>query len=138
MTLDTSNTGGTNPQNNVLSVTFSGSDENGVAFGPPLTQTLTSLTDLQTSSNIQSSNLSPVYVIGCYLVGPDNGEKATLQSGAGKITINSNGMTVYPNFGSVPASVNVPNWGTVETSNAVYGEVPTGSGTTFVQTFSVP
>ncbi len=137
ITLDTSNTGGTNPQNNVISATFSGSDENGVAFGP-LTQTLTSLTDLQTGSNIQTSNLSPVYVIGCYLVGPDNGEAATLQSGAGKITISSNGMTVYPNYASVPASVNTPTWGTVETSNATYGEVPTGSNTTFVQTFSVP
>jgi len=138
ITLDTSNTGGTNPQNNVLSVTFSGSDENGVPFGPPLTQTLTSLTDLQTGSNVQASNLSPVYVIGCYLVGPDDGEAATLQSGAGKITISSNGMTVYPNYGSVPASFNLPVWGTVENSNAVYSEVPTGSNTTFVQTFSVP
>ncbi len=128
----------TNPQNDVLSVTFSGSDENGVPFGPPLTQTLTSLTDQQTGNNVQTSDLSPVYVIGCYLVGPDNSEKATLQSGAGKITIKSNGMTVYPNYASVPASFNVPVWGTIENSNAVYSEVPTGSNTTFVQTFSVP
>jgi hypothetical protein len=128
----------TNPQSNVVSVTFSGSDENGVSFGPPLTQTLTSLTDQQTGNNVQTSNLSPVYVIGCYLVGPDNGEKATLQSGAGKITIKSNGMSVYPNYASVPASFNLPVWGTVENSNAVYSEVPSGSSTTFVQTFSVP
>jgi len=138
ITLDTSNTGGTNPRNNVLSVTFSGSDENGVPFGPPLTQTLTSQTDQQTGSNVQTSNLSPVYVIGCYLVGPDNAEAATLQSGAGTITINSNGMTVYPNYASVPATFNVPVWGTLENSNAVYSEVQTGSSTSFVQTFSVP
>jgi hypothetical protein len=138
ISLDTSNSGGTNPPNNVLSVTFSGSDENGVSFGAPITQTLTSETDQQTGSNIQTSNLAPIYVIGCYLVGPDNGEKATLQSGAGTITIKSNGMTVYPNFGSVPSSFNIPNWGTVENSNAVYSEVQTGSGTSFVQTFNVP
>ncbi len=119
-------------------MTFSGSDENGVPFGSPLTQTLTSQTDQQTGSNVQTSNLSPVYVIGCYLVGTDNAEAATLQSGAGTITINSNGMTVYPNYASVPATFNVPVWGTLENSNAVYSEVPTGSNTTFVQTFTVP
>jgi hypothetical protein len=138
ITLDTSNTGGTNPNNNVLSATFSGSDENNVPFGTPLTQTLTSLTDQQTGSNVQASNLSPIYVIGCYLVGPDNGEKATLQSGAGKITITTNAMTVYSNYASVPVSFNLPTWGTVEDSNATYSEVPTGSSTSFVQTFSVP
>ena len=79
--LDNSNVGGANPQNNVLSVTFSGADENGTPFGSPLTQTLTSQTDQQTNQNVQASDLSPVYVIGCYLVGPDNGEAATLKSG---------------------------------------------------------
>lgn len=137
ISLDTSNQGGTNPASNVISVTFSGQNENGVAFGP-LTQQLTSQTDQQTGQNVQTANLSPVYVIGLYLVGPDNGEAATLSSGAGTITLNSSGMTVYPNFGSVPAAFNVPSWGTLENSNAVYSEVPTGSATSFVQTFSVP
>jgi len=138
MSLDTSNTGGTNPQNNVVSVTFSGTDENDVPFGTPFTQLLTGLTNQQTSSNVQTSNLSPVYVIGCYLVGPDNKEKVNLQSGAGKITIKSNGMTVAPNYANVPSIVNTPIWGTIENSNAVYSEVQTGSGTTFIQKFNVP
>jgi hypothetical protein len=122
----------------VLSATFSGSDENGVPFGTPPIQTLTSLKDQQTGSNVQASKLSPIFVIGCYLVGLDDGEYATLQSGAGTITIKSNGMTVYPNYGSVPATFNVPTRDPVESSKAVYSEVQTGSGTTFVQTFSVP
>lgn len=136
--LDSSNEGGTNPNNNVLSVTFSGKDENGVPFGAPLTQTLTEQTDLQTGQNVQASDLAPVYVIGFYLVGPDNGEAATLKSGAGKITLVLNGATIYPSIWNIPAAFNLPEWGTVENSNAVYSEVPTGSNTTFVQTFSVP
>ena len=119
-------------------MTFSGADENGTPFGSPLTQTLTSQTDQQTNQNVQASDLSPVYVIGCYLVGPDNGEAATLKSGAGRITLNSSGMTVYPDYASIPPAFNIPTWGTAENSNAVYSEVATGSSTTFVQTFSVP
>jgi hypothetical protein len=137
VSLDTSNQGGTNPKNNVISVTFSGQDENGVAFGP-LTQQLTSQTDQQTGQDVQTADLSPVYVIGFYLVGPDNGEAATLSSGAGTITLNSSGMTVYSSIGSIPTTFNVPDWGTLENSNAVYSEVPTGSATSFAQTFNVP
>jgi hypothetical protein len=136
--LDSSNEGGTNPHNNVLSVTFSGKDENGNPFGAPLTQVLTNQTDLQTHQNVLASDLSPVYVIGCYLVGPDNSEFATLKSGAGKITLSSNGMTAYPGISNIPATFDLPVWGTIENSNAVYSEVPTGSSTTFIQTFSVP
>jgi hypothetical protein len=53
-------------------------------------------------------------------------------------------MTVYPGgdlavgVAIFPASIGVPDWGTEEDSNAVYSEVPTGSHTTFVQTFNVP
>ncbi len=137
ISLDTSNQGGTNPDNNVVSVTFSGQDQNGAAFGP-LTQQLTSQTDQQTSQDVQTADLSPVYVIGFYLVGPDNGEAATLSSGAGTITLNSSGMTVYSSIGSIPTTFNVPDWGTLENSNAVYSEVPTGSATSFAQTFNVP
>ena len=136
ISLDTSNAGGTNPKNNVLGVTFSGQDENGVSFS--FTQQLTSQTDQQTGSNVQSTDLSPVYSLGLYLVGPDNAEKATLQSGAGTITFNSSEMTANQGVGDLPAALGVPNWGTLEESNAVYSEVPTGSSTTFVQTFSVP
>ncbi len=136
--LDTSNPGGTNPNHNVLGVTFSGHDENNVAFGP-LALTLTSQTDQQnTSQNVPSTDLSPVYVIGMYLVGPKNGEKATLESGAGTITITSSGVTAYPGIGGIPAVVGVPEWGTTENSNAVYSEVQSGQETTFTQTFSVP
>jgi hypothetical protein len=137
ISLDSSNAGGTNPGNNVVSVTFSGQDENGAPFGP-LTQQLTGQTDLQTGQNVQTSDLSPVSVIGCYLVGPDNGEKATLQSGAGTITLNSSGMTAYPGVAGIPPIFGDPVWGTVENSNAVYSEVPAGSATSFAETFNVP
>ncbi|MGH9919125.1 MAG: hypothetical protein ACRD6W_09695, partial [Nitrososphaerales archaeon] len=136
ISLDTSNAGGTNPKNYVLSVTFSGQDENGVSFS--LTEQLTNQTDQQTGSNIQTTDLSPVYVIGLYLVGPDNGEKATLKSGAGTITFNSSGMTAYPSIGGIPTTFGVPSWGTVENSNAVYSETPAGAYTNFAQTFTVP
>ena len=143
ISLDSSNEGGTNPENNVVSVTFSGQDENGVAFGLP-PQQLTDQKNQQTGQNVQTADLSPVYLIGFYLVGPDNGEAATLSSGSGWITLKSSGMTVYPGgdlavgVAIFPASIGVPDWGTEEDSNAVYSEVPTGSHATFVQTFNVP
>jgi hypothetical protein len=136
--LDTSNTAGNNPQHNVLSATFSGHDENGVPFGSPLTVTLVDQNDLQTNQNVQAGDLSPTYELGFYFVGPVNGEKATLSSGVGAITLTSSGMTAYPGIGGIPPTFNLPNWGTVEDSNAIYTEVPSGSHSTFVQYFRVP
>jgi hypothetical protein len=126
-----------NPGNDIVSVTFSGKNQDGVAFGS-LTLQLTSQTDLQTTQDIQPAVLSPAYVIGVYLVGTDNSEAATLSSGAGTITLNSTGMTVYPSWANIPAAFNITGWGTTENSNAIYTEVPTGSATNFTQAFTVP
>jgi hypothetical protein len=47
-------------------------------------------------------------------------------------------MTVYSGFGAVPSSFDVPHWGTLEDSNAGYGELPAGSQAAYVPTFRVP
>ena len=62
-----------------------------------------------------------------------NGQSTTLSSGSGAITYTAaDAMTVA----NAEPSYCEFDGGTLETANTVYGELPTGSSATYVQTFS--
>ncbi|HLI85058.1 MAG TPA: hypothetical protein VKV17_14140 [Bryobacteraceae bacterium] len=92
-----------------------------------VTQTLTQI------SGVSAADLSPIVAFELDIVGYDNGQSTTLSSGSGTITYTAaNAMTVA----NAEPSYCEFDGGTGETANTVYGELPTGSSTSFVQTFS--
>jgi hypothetical protein len=92
-----------------------------------VTQTLSAI------SGVSSTDLSPIVGFELDIVGFDNGQSTTLSSASGTITYASaNAMTVV---NSEPSCCEFDG-GTLETANTVYGELPTGSSTIFVQTFN--
>jgi hypothetical protein len=92
-----------------------------------VTQTLTSI------SGVSTSDLAPIVAFELDFVGYDNGQSTTLSSGAGTITyVASAPMTVV----NAEPSCCEFDGGTLETANTSYGQLPTGSSTSFVQTFS--
>ena len=91
-----------------------------------VTQTLSAI------SGVSSADLSPIVAFELDIVGYDNGQSTTLSSGSGTITYTAaNAMTVV----NAEPSCCEFDGGTEETANTAYGELPTGSSTTFVQTF---
>jgi hypothetical protein len=91
-----------------------------------VTQTLSEI------SGVSSADLSPIVAFELDIVGYDNGQSTTLSSGSGTITYTAaNALTVV----NAEPSCCEFDGGTLETANTVYGELPTGSSATFVQTF---
>jgi hypothetical protein len=91
-----------------------------------VTQTLSEI------SGVSSADLSPIVAFELDIVGYDNGQSTTLSSGSGTITYTAvNPMTVA----NEEPSYCEFDGGTLETANTTYGELPTGSSVTFVQTF---
>jgi hypothetical protein len=91
-----------------------------------VTQTLSAI------SGVSSADLSPIVAFELDIVGYDNAQSTTLSSGSGTITYTAaNAMTVV----NAEPSCCEFDGGTLETANTVYGELPTGSSATFVQTF---
>jgi hypothetical protein len=91
-----------------------------------VTQTLSAI------SGLSSADLSPVVAFELDIVGYDGGQSTTLSSGSGTIAYTAaNAMTVV----NAEPSYCEFDGGTGETANTAYGELPTGSSTTFVQTF---
>ncbi|HXW72059.1 MAG TPA: hypothetical protein VEK34_11545, partial [Methylocella sp.] len=92
-----------------------------------VTQTLSAI------SGVSSADLSPIVAFELDIVGYDNGQSTTLSSGSGTITYTAaNAMTVV----NAEPSYCEFDGGTLETANTSYGELPTGSSATFVQTFT--
>jgi hypothetical protein len=92
-----------------------------------VTQTLSRI------SGVSSADLSPIVAFELDIVGYDNGQSTTLSSGSGTITYTAaNAMTVA----NAEPSYCEFDGGTLETANTAYGELPTGSSATFVQTFN--
>jgi putative hemolysin len=88
---------------------------------------------LSAISGVSSADLSPIVAFELDIVGYDNGQSTTLSSGSGTITYTAaNAMTVV----NAEPSYCEFDGGTLETANTAYGELPTGSSTTFVQTFN--
>jgi hypothetical protein len=91
-----------------------------------VTQTLLAI------SGVSSADLSPIVAFELDIVGHDNGQSTNLSSGSGTITYTAaNAMTVV----NAEPSCCEFDGGTLETANTVYGELPTGSSASFVQTF---
>ena len=83
--------------------------------------------------SVSPTDLSPIVAFELDIVGYDNGQSTTLSSGSGTITYTAtNAMTVANEEPSYCEFVG----GTAETANTAYGELPTGSSPTFVQSFS--
>jgi len=92
-----------------------------------VTQTLSAI------SGVSSADLSPIVAFELDIVGYDNGQSTTLSSASGTITYTAaNAMTVV----NAEPSCCEFDGGTVESANTAYGELPTGSSDTFVQTFN--
>ena len=91
-----------------------------------VTQTLSEI------SGVSSIDLSPIVAFELDFVGYENGQSTTVSSGSGTITYTAaNAMTVV----NAEPSYCEFDGGTSETANTAYGELPTGSSVTFVQTF---
>ena len=113
--------------NNVSGVTFEVRDDNGQVVGSH-TQTLTDI------GGVSSSDIAPMVAYQVVLVGPGNGESATLSSGAGTI-IHQCQQAIAPGSGE-PADSEV-TWGTAETANSTYARLSATSGIYFAQGFGV-
>ena len=84
-------------------------------------------------SGVSSADLSPIVAFELDIVGFDNGQSTTLSSGSGTIVYTAlNAMTVV----NAEPSCCEFDGGTEETANTAYGELPTGSSNSFVQTFN--
>jgi hypothetical protein len=85
------------------------------------------------TQTISSAHLSPIVAFELDIVGYDNSHPTTLSSGSGTITYTAaNAMTVA----NAEPSYCAFDGGSTETANTAYGELPTGSSATFVQTFA--
>ena len=93
-----------------------------------VTQTLSAI------SGVSSADLSPIVAFELDIVGYDNGQSTTLSSGSGTITYTAADTMAVVN--AEPACCEFDG-GTLETANTAYGELPTGSSATFVQTFGM-
>jgi hypothetical protein len=92
------------------------------------TQTLLSI------GSVTPEDLAPITAFELNLVGPENGESATLLSGAGKIVYEaSTAMTVLQKEPDCTESGYV----TAEMANSFYDPLPAVPGTTFRQSFNV-
>ena len=91
-----------------------------------VTQTLSSI------SGVSSTDLAPIVAFELDFVGYDNGQSTTLSSAGGTITYTAAALTVA----NAEPSYCEFSGGTLETANSAYGELPTGSSTTYVQTFT--
>ena len=98
-----------------------------------LTQLASVTQTLLQISGVSSADLSPIVAFELDIVGYDNGQSTKLSSGSGTITYTAaNAMTVA----NAEPSYCEFQGGTLETANTSYGELPTGSNATFVQTFN--
>jgi hypothetical protein len=113
--------------NNVTGVTFEVRDDNGQVVGSH-TQTLTDI------GGVSSSDIAPMVAYQVVLVGPGNGESATLSSGAGTI-IHQCQQNIAPGSGE-PSDSEV-TWGTAETANSTYARLTATPGIYFAQGFGV-
>ncbi|HEV3436513.1 MAG TPA: VCBS repeat-containing protein [Gemmata sp.] len=83
---------------------------------------------------ITEADLAPIVAFQINLVAWANSEVTALTSGAGSITYSSSTpMTAQANEPSDAESKYI----TAETANSIYGELPSGASTIFVQTFGV-
>jgi len=112
---------------------------NGVTFaatpGQSHTLMLTSLTKTSGGA-VTSADLAPIVAIELNLVGPGDYKFANLISGAGTITYAaSNSLEPLPSL--PPCIAPGSSGGTGESSNSIYGELPSTPSTTFTQSFGI-
>jgi hypothetical protein len=112
---------------NVTGVTFEVRDDNGQVVGSH-TQTLIDI------GGVSSSDIAPMVAYQVVLVGPGNGESATLSSGAGTI-LHQCQQAIAPGSGE-PSDSEV-TWGTAETANSTYARLSATPGIYFAQGFGV-
>ncbi len=92
-----------------------------------VSQVLTSL------PGVTSAETAPIVAFELNLVGPGNGQTTRFSSGAGTITYSSSSILTAQS--AIPSCAG-SNATTGETSNSVYGLLPSIASTTFTQTFS--
>jgi len=120
--------------NNVIGASFRLLDNHGNQVGADEGVTLTSI------SGANSGDLAPITAFELDVVGPINGEIATLSSGAGYISYVSfaPALKVYVPTSSNPfPSCTETTSGTCETANTFYGLLPSNSNLTLKQSFEV-
>jgi hypothetical protein len=113
--------------NNVTGVSFEIRDNNGQIVGLH-SQALTDI------SGVSSTDIAPMVAYQVVLVGPGNGESATLSSGAGTI-IHQCLQDIAPEAGK-PSDSEV-TWGTAETANSTYTRLTATPGIYFSQGFGI-
>jgi hypothetical protein len=82
-----------------------------------------------------SKELAPIVAFQMDLVGVTGGTDSTFTSGAGTITYTAS--TSFSALQGIPKCA-ASGTNTLENSNSVYGPMPTGSKTSFVQAFAIP
>jgi hypothetical protein len=85
------------------------------------------------TSLITSADLAPINSFMLVLVGPINGEHATLSAGAGTFTYTADRPLKVS--GKDPQCTSAPKISTTETANSVYGSLPAGASQTIKQSF---
>ena len=115
---------------NVTAATFSAFDEDGVALCQPVTAVLTENTDKH-GNQITVGDLSPIADVTMDIVGYANGANTLLNSGSGTIIYQAHQILVTA---AAPPGC-VIGFGTAESSNVTYGELPQSPSTTFTQSF---
>ena len=85
------------------------------------------------TSQITSADLAPINSFMLVLVGPINGEHATLSSGAGTFTYTADRPLKVS--GKDPQCTSATKTITTETSNSVYGSLPAGPSQRLTQSF---
>ena len=94
-------------------------------------------TSLLSIPGVTEADLAPIVAFELNLVGPDNGRRATLSSGAGTITYSAWSQRPLTVVNQEPSSCTESGYITGETANSFYGEMPAGPSSSLTQSFAV-
>ena len=94
-------------------------------------------TQLLSIPGVTEADLAPIVAFELNLVGPDNGQSATLSSGAGTITYSASTQRPLTVINQEPSSCTESGYITGETANSVYGAMPADPSSSLTQSFRV-
>jgi hypothetical protein len=117
---------------NITGAYYNVSDNNGHSVASKTIELL-QLDLFQSSQPVTSADLSPITAMTMDFVDWANGGQTTLSSGAGVFAFNASTPLTVSN--TEPPCVELDG-GTLESSNSIYGQMPTGPSQTMTQSFA--
>jgi hypothetical protein len=126
---------GNDENDNVRYVTFVVADNNGKTLGNPQPIDLIGLPLSTGEGTVTTADLAPIVAFELDIVGPDNGQHTEFSSGGGLITYSAS--TPLTALGAIPTKHAAGTNTTGETSNSIYGTLPSSQSKKLTQCFTV-